>query len=398
MKSARGTAGTGEGRATFRVQVFRPSDKAPSDSHLGEKEKHAAMRVATAAGAACSASFHGIDDLLGFSSHSSGGSGLSSASTGGMGGSSGGLSATSGGSLLGDRATPAHCPLNESWSTADELHRTADSAKSVERKNDTAAPSPQGLSIPAAEQAGKTGSADAAAAGIPHGPADHAKEEKLPTFFDTPGTPTPVGQDGAVAGGGKASSGGLANAQETSPGIPSPSSTRRDQDAAQLSTQDGSGADSGYSDDGFDDEDDNNGSDRAARTSATSSLFFFSSASSKHSFESDFDEDCSGGDDDDGNASRDEAGRARQHKRDEMAVSSAAAQLRRRLLRAAAKCGSGGDENARAGAALLFDRLDQVRKETKSFISRLSGKQRFPTRAKRTIGLNVKLNHNVCFA
>ena len=358
LANSRGGTGAAEGRATFRIRVVRPADEIPADSHRVETEKDAALRV-SAVTADCRA-FDGIDDLLGFSPPGSGGD----SSLASSGGSSGGFSFTLGRDLLGDRTAGSDHPLDESWSSAADEHEEA--AGAAEGVGDEVAASPQERSTGAAHHAAATTAKVGGAAetvGKAREPADREAEPAPPALSSTLGVPASIDPAGVVAGDGEVSGDGLPDARVVPPEVPSPSSLQPDQDVVQSPLQNGSVADSGYSDDeDFVDEDkDGDGSDEElTRASAAPSLISFSSASS---LERDFDEGSR--DDDDCKGNGDEARIRRLHKRDEMVVASAAARLRRRLLRAAKKCGGGGGGGGggdpRIGAALLFDMLDEVK-------------------------------------
>lgn len=367
LRSARGTVGAKEGRAAFTIRIVG-ADEDPSDRRRSEKENDTALRGSAIA--ACGA-FNGIEDLLGFSPRNSvNGSSLPSPRTTTTHGSDG-LSSALGGDLLGSRAGGVDHPSDESWSSAEEPQE-ADSAEGVKKSRDTASALSQTLPISAAENTAPTISAQADETNA-NAPGTADRGEKAIPLSDTPVAATTGGPAGAVAGDDdKATGGGLADARASSPGFVSSSPLH-----CELPLHNGSVADSScYSNDGFDNEDDG-GSEEVARASVTPSFFSFSSASSASSSEHDLEDDY-GGDGDGGNANGDEARRALQHKRDEMAVSSAAVRLRRRLLRAMERCGGGGGggEDARAGATLLFDRLDEVWVEFKSFLENSSQYER----------------------
>lgn len=377
LKSARGTAGPGEGRATFRIRIVRPEEVAPPGRHRSEEENGTARRGSAAV--ARYGALDGINDLLGFSPRSSSGSGSSVARSSSG---SGGLSSALGGGLLGDLAAPttaADHPLDESWSSA-EQQREAGPAEGAEKKESDPAAAVQGeLPVsPAGNTAGAAGVETEAVGNNAHGPTTYGGGgEATPLLSGASVVVRPGEPEAAVSGESEATGEGLAGAHRSSAGCLTSSPVHRDHGAVQFPVPDGSVADAGYSDDDFDDEDDAGSGEAARASAATQRLFSFSSASSASGFENDSDEDDGGGGrggDNEGNPDRDEGRRGRQQKRDEMVVSSAAVRLRRRLLRAAATCGDGN--GGKDAAAALFDRIDQVCMERNRKSSRPTS---FPT-------------------
>lgn len=356
LKSARGSAAAGdEGHVTFTVRVVRP-EEAPSDRQRDKQGDGTVLRrPATAAYTA----LDGIDDLSGVSPRigGSGSSWPSSSAAASRGSGSGELSSTLGDDLLGDRSKATDSPLDESWSSAEERHEVSLTEGGNEQSN-LAVTSPH-TSVKHAEA---TATADDETIGKARVQADRDKEADLPTLSKARVDETSGEPAGVIEGDDNSSEEAVGEAFASFQRVFAPSSSCREDDMAKQPVRSTDVADSGYSDDDFDDEDDGDGDgDEDSRSTIAPSLFTFSGASSTCSLEDEFD--------DDGSPGRDEARKAHQHKRDEIIASAVAVRLRRRLLRAIVKrCGggnSGGSEGFRAGAALLFDRLDQVMAESR---------------------------------
>lgn len=308
--------------------------------------------------------FDDIDDLLGFSPRGSGGSGSSLASSlsgtaaTSSGDGAGGFSAALGEGLLGAGAAEGD-PLDESWSSAEEgQHFDSASVNANARKSDSMAMSPGPENLDRSSETAASTNAESPTRIVESRGVLRASgpEATSPTPCDNE-IGAPVADDQSVVtriGSGEGLAANVSSPETLDLPLQPPDSG--------INSLTGSSNDySNYSDHDYENEEDDGGSDddNESRASGAQSLFSFSSVSSSPSLDDDF--DGLGG----GSGSDDEETRAvRQHARVEMAVTATAVRLRRRLRQAAEKCGrggSGGGNTVKAGVALLFNNLDEVR-------------------------------------